>query len=438
MMQKPASRRAKISTAPRSLRKRAATKERHAMETTPHNPARRRLLAGSAGALAAAGLGASGIARASDAPAKPAAAAAKPLPPYAAWKDADSVIVHTPNTIETRRSAFGDGVITPSRQLYVRNNLPPPNPSILDDRDAWTVEILGVKQPRTLTVGELKTLGVETLATVLQCSGNGRKFFPHKPSGTPWEVGAAGCVMWTGIPVRTLVEYLGGVEGAPGYMTGTGGETLPEGLDPKTLAVERSVPREAMQDALLAWEMNNEPLSLAHGGPLRLIVPGYTGVNNVKYIKRLAFTAEQSPAKIQQTSYRMAPMGSKPGPDNPSVWGMEPKSWITTPGSDGQAVKAGRAVVRGVAFGGMHAVKRVDVSIDGGKTWKQAALIGPDLGKYAWRQFALPVELSAGQRMLMSRVEDTEGRVQVEMRVENVDGYVNSSWRDHALTVNVS
>lgn len=58
---------------------------------------------------------------------------------------------------------------------------------------------------------------------------------------------------------------------------------------------------------------------------------------------------------------------------------MEPKSWITTPGSDGQAVKAGRAVVRGVAFGGMHAVKRVDVSIDGGKTWKQAALIGPDL-----------------------------------------------------------
>ena len=149
---------------------------------------------------------------------------------------------------------------------------------------------------------------------MLQCSGNGRKFFPHKPSGTPWEVGAAGCVMWTGIPVRTLVEYLGGVEGAPGYMTGTGGETLPEGLDPKTLAVERSVPREAMQDALLAWEMNNEPLSLAHGGPLRLIVPGYTGVNNVKYIKQLAFTAEQSPAKIQQTSYRMAPMAPSLAP----------------------------------------------------------------------------------------------------------------------------
>lgn len=407
------------------------------METTPHNPARRRLLAGSAGALAAAGLGAPGLALAADA-AKPAATAAKPLPPYAAWKDADSVIVHSANTIETRRGAFGDGVITPSRQLYVRNNLPPPDPSILDDRDSWKVQIQGVKQPRTLTVGELKTLGVETLATVLQCSGNGRGFFPHKPSGTPWEVGAAGCVMWTGVPVRTLVEFLGGVEGAPAYMTGTGGEILPEGMDPKSLMVERSVPREAMQDALLAWEMNGEPLSLAHGGPLRLIVPGYTGVNNVKYLKQLAFTAEQSPAKIQQTGYRLTPMGAKPSPDQPSVWAMDPKSWITGPGAQDQPVKAGRAVVRGVAFGGMHAVKRVDVSIDGGKTWKQAALIGPDLGKYAWRQFALPVELTAGQHVLVSRVEDSEGNVQVEARADNAPGYVNSSWRDHALTVDVS
>src|SRR5690606_42155546 len=107
----------------------------------------------------------------------------------AAWKDADSVIVHSANTIETRRGAFGDGVITPSRELYVRNNLPPPDASILDDRDAWTVEIQGVKNPRSFTLAELKTLGVETMATVLQCSGNGRGFFPHKPSGTQWQVG---------------------------------------------------------------------------------------------------------------------------------------------------------------------------------------------------------------------------------------------------------
>jgi len=413
------------------------------METTPLNPARRRLLAGSAGALTVAGLATSGVARASEqagskAAAAPAASAAKPLPAYAAWKDPDSVIVHSANTIETRRGAFGDGVITPARELYVRNNLPPPDASILDDRDAWAVEIQGVKQPRTLTLGELKTLGVETMATVLQCSGNGRGFFPHQPSGTKWQVGAAGCVMWTGIPVRTLVEYLGGLEGDPAYMTGTGGEKLPDGLDPKTLMVERSVPRDTMQDAMLAWEMNNEPLSLAHGGPLRLIVPGYTGVNNVKYIKRLAFTAEQSPVKIQQTSYRLAPLDAKPGPEHPSAWAMTPKSWVTAPGADGEPVKAGRQLVRGVAFCGIHAVKRVDVSIDGGKTWKQATLVGPDLGKYAWRQFALAVELPAGEHVLASRVEDTEGNVQVEERVENARGYLNASWRDHALKITVS
>ena len=81
------------------------------------------------------------------------------------------------------------------------------------------------------------------------------------------------------------------------YLTGTGGEKLPDGVDPLTVMVERSVPLEAMNDAILAWEMNGEPLSLAHGGPLRLIVPGYQGVNNVKYVKRVAFTATESQAR---------------------------------------------------------------------------------------------------------------------------------------------
>ena len=408
------------------------------MDPVLRNPQRRRVLAGGAGALAAAGLAAAGTARAAEGAAAPAAAAApqaKPLPAYAAWKDADSLIAHSANTIETRRSAYGDGVITPLRQLYVRNNLPPPDASVLNDRDAWEVRIEGVKNPRTLRLGELKTLGVATLATVLQCSGNGRGFFPHKPSGTLWQVGAAGCVMWSGIPVRLLAEQLGGVADGLEYMTGTGGETIPPGIDPATIMVERSVPRQAMEDALLAWEMNGEPLTLAHGGPLRLVVPGYNGVNNVKYLKRLAFTAAQSPAKIQQSSYRIAPLDAKPGPDFPSAWAMDPKSWITSPGADGKPVPAGRALVKGVAFGGVNAVKRVDVSVDGGKTWRQAQLVGPDLGRYAWRQFALAVDLPAGSHVLASRVEDSEGKVQSEHRLENLRGYVNSSWRDHALAV---
>ncbi|XOT97651.1 molybdopterin-dependent oxidoreductase, partial [Alcaligenes pakistanensis] len=98
-----------------------------------------------------------------------------------------------------------------------------------------------------------------------------------------------------------------------------------------TIMVERSLPLEAIDDAILAWEINGQPIPLAHGGPLRLIVPGYTGVNNVKYIKQLAFTKDQSAASIQQNSYRMTPVGEKTNPNQESVWEMPVKSWITSP-----------------------------------------------------------------------------------------------------------
>ncbi|MEI2418334.1 sulfite oxidase [Orrella sp. JC864] len=399
----------------------------------PANAGRRRLLAGSAGALAAAGLAHRALA------AQPAAvgtpSGAKPLPPYAAWKRPEAMIVHSANTIETRREAFGSGVVTPVRQLYVRNNLPAPDESIVQDPDAWIVEVAGVQRPATFSVGQLKTMGLQTLAMVLQCSGNGRGFFPEKPSGTPWQVGAAGCVVWSGLPVRQLVEHCGGLDAQAVFMTGTGGEKLPEGLDPNTVMVERSVPKEAMQDALLAWELNGEPIPLAHGGPLRLIVPGYTGVNSIKYIKRLAFTQKQSAAAIQQTGYRLAPPGQKGSPDQPSVWAMGVKSWINAPLAS--PLKAGPVVVQGVAFGGLHGIGQVEVSIDGGKHWRRAELVGPDLGRYAWRQFALAVELPAGEHVLASRATDTEGAVQDEERPQNAGGYINNSWRDHAVTVQV-
>ncbi len=399
------------------------------MNDSPIRLPRRHVLIGSVAAMAGVGL-ATWI--------RPALAQAKPLPAYAAWKTEPTLIVHTPNTIETRRNAFGTSVVTPTDRLYVRNNLSPPDAAIVANPNAWEVEIAGVKNPRKLSVRELKTMGIETVAMVLQCSGNGRGFFPSKPSGTPWTVGAAGCVVWSGVPLREVAQALGGVADGMAYITGTGGEKLPDGVDPKSVVVERSVPIKALPDALLAWELNGAPVPLAHGGPLRLVLPGYSGINNVKYVKRVAFAAAESDAKIMSHGYRVTPPGSQAEPSQPSVLEMSVKSWINAPSGDGDALVAGPVQIHGVAFGGTHAVQRVEVSTDGGKTWRDARLVGPDLGRYAWRQFAFTTRLSAGAHTLVSRATDAAGNVQPEARVENAGGYNNASWLDHAVKVSVA
>ncbi len=391
------------------------------------NPTRRTLLLGSAGAMAAVSvLGFTPLAKADE---------PKSLPDYAAWKERNALIVHSTNTMETQRGAIGNGVITASDRLFVRNNLPAPPASVTENPDVWEVRIEGVKNPRTLTVGDLKAMGVTTVASVLQCSGNGRAFFPHGASGTQWSVGAAGCVMWTGVPLKDVVEALGGPVGGARYITATGGESLPEGLDPKTIMVERSVPTKALDSALLAWEMNDEPLTHTHGGPLRMVVPGYYGVNNVKYVKNLAFTENQTDAKIQASGYRVRNVGVKGSPDQPSMWEMNVKSWVTAPLETG---RAGRNMVYGVAFGGTVALEKVDVSLDGGKSWKQARFLGPDLGPYAWRPFVLAADMPAGEYRIVSRATDVQGNTQPEGRIENERGYGHNGWSDHGVTVAVS
>jgi DMSO/TMAO reductase YedYZ molybdopterin-dependent catalytic subunit len=395
------------------------------------NPRRRTLMTGSGAAIAVSAFSPLRHVRAQGAP-------ARPLPAYAAFKDAGSMIVHSANTIEMRRGTAGVGALTTLNQLYVRNNLAPPNADIVAKADEWVVRLEGVRRPKAFTVRELKAMRTESVAMVLQCSGNGRGMFPSKPSGTPWQVGAAGCVMWTGVPVRDLVQASGGVLPGMLFMTGTGGEVLPAGVDARS-RVERSVPAAAMENAVIAWEINGQPIPLAHGGPLRLVVPGFTGVNSVKYVKTLAFTPAESDSLIQQTDYRMTPATQASMlPTDPSVWQMPPKSWINTPLAGDANLRGNALVIQGVAFAGVNAVRQVDVSVDGGTTWQRAALVGPDLGRFAWRQFELTVQLPAGRHVLASRVTDVRGNVQVENRVENKAGYLNASWRDHAVAITVA
>ena len=340
-----------------------------------------------------------------------------------------------PWALETRRSSFGFGPITPESHFFVRNNLPMPSAAILGQRDQWHIQVNGVEQPGSVTLAELKSLKRHTVATVLQCSGNGRAFFTHNPSGSQWGVGAAGCALWAGVSVADVLAHFGGAKDGLAFLSCTGGETIPEGIDKDQVIVERSIPMDkALKDCLLVWEMNGAPLSWTHGGPVRLIVPGYFGVNNVKWIKQLAVTREESNAKIQQSGYRLRDIGEPGGPQHASMYRMPVKSWINGPGADDMPVLAGKQVFYGVAFAGERGIKQVEVSLNNGTQWHKAEFVGPDLGINAWRVFQYPVELPTGEHRVFCRAQDGDGEWQPRERIENQRGYGQNGWQDLGLT----
>tara|TARA_B100000427_G_scaffold271133_1_gene237998 strand:+ start:291 stop:1517 length:1227 start_codon:yes stop_codon:yes gene_type:complete len=359
----------------------------------------------------------------------------KGLPDFINWKDRSALIVHSNKGIETHRSAIGESLITPNRNVYIRNNMPTMTDDQIGNRKNWKVSIEGVKNPKTFTLAQLQKLGHTTMATILQCSGNGRGFFKHKPRGSQWKTGAAACIFWTGVPMKTVVDACGGISGDSVYMTSEGVDHVPTGLDPKKAMIARSVPKKVYKDAMLAWEMNGVPVPNAHGGPLRMITPGYFGINNVKHLGKVAFTSQESSVKYMKKSYRISPIGKK-GSQYPSCWEMPVKSWITRPTDETGTVKAGKVQIVGVAMGGTRKVKSVKVSVDGGSSWKKAKFIGPDLGKYAWRQFVFETTLSSGKYNIASLASNGKDK-QPELRMENRRGYAHNGWKDHSVNITV-
>ena len=172
---------------------------------------------------------------------------------------------------------------------------------------------------------------------------------------------------------------------------------------------------------------------LAHGGPLRLIVPGYFGCNQIKYIKRLAATKAQSSAKIQRSGYRFRPIGQKGSVQQPSMWRMPVKSWLVGTRSKADSTQT---ELYGVAFSGERGVKTIEYSVNG-EEWMPAQFTGSDLGPNAWRTFSIQIETSTVKRVF-TRATDTAGAMQPESRVENERGYGNNAWRDHAFPLNIT
>ena len=357
----------------------------------------------------------------------------EPSNPLLKGLNLDNFILHNPKplALESIRAGIGMGVLTSTNRLFVRNNLPSPDQSIIDNTSNWRIQIRGVKESNTFSIQDLKEFAYENVCAVLQCSGNGRKFFEHGPSGSQWATGAAGCVIWGGTKLSDVIESCGGTLNGMNYITATGGEELPADVPRDKAIVERSIPLEkGLNDCLIAWEMNGEPIPLSHGGPVRFVVPGYFGCNQIKYVKALAATVEQSTAKIQSSGYRFREIGEKGSHKQPSMWRMPVKSWIV----DAKPLSDNRYRIQGVAFSGERGVSQIEISLDGEK-WQEASFYGPDLGVHAWRVFQATVKFSDGQSIVYTRATDTQGDVQPKNRIENERGYGNNSWLDHGFNV---
>src|SRR5438105_13263191 len=196
-----------------------------------------------------------------------------------------------------------DGFITPDERFYVRCHFPIPK---INERD-WRLRIEGkVARPFEVTMDDLRQMPAQTITATLECAGNSRVFLVPKVKGVQWELGAIGNAEWTGIRLRDLLQRA--------EMANEAREIVLEGADNGTIAepprpagkvnFARSVPLEkAMDDVLLAFAMNGEPLTAAHGFPLRAVVPGWYGMASVKWLHRLIVTDQPFNGYYQSIDY---------------------------------------------------------------------------------------------------------------------------------------
>ena len=183
---------------------------------------------------------------------------------------------------------------------------------------------------------------------------------------------------------------------------------------------------------LLALTMNGQPVPHLHGGPVRLLVPGWVGSASIKWVNHITLAEQEWNGPFMQRSYRSPRVDDLQ--HTYSLQSLEVKSVIVSP-AEGARVPAGPLRVTGFAWGGEGTIVAVDVSADGGQTWKPASLVGAE-NRYAWRRWEASVDAAAGGHTLMARATDSLGRFQPAGRPRDPQGY---RWNViHAVRVTVA
>ncbi len=307
--------------------------------------------------------------------------------------------------------------LTPNPLFYVRNHFDIPSV----DTATWRLTVNGqVERPLELECEDVRRFPKQTISVTLECAGNNRSDLNPLVPGNPFQTGAVSTAVWGGVPLSELLKRAGIERGAK--------EVLFEGCDTGVTAPGktsepylRSLPLDVAMhpDTLLAYEMNGEQLSQAHGYPLRLIVPGWYGMASVKWLRRISILDYSFEGFFQTDRYIVENENGKPEP----LKNIAVKSRISWP-QPGATLDMQPHVVTGYAWSGCGLISRVEVSSDGGETWELAELVGPR-ERYAWQQWNFAWEPPApGHYTLKARAQDERGNVQPMQPKWNRLGYM--------------
>ena len=355
----------------------------------------------------------------------------------------DMILVHArPPHLETPFSVFNEGVITPNDAFFVRYHLANLPTSI--DPASYRLTVRGaVNTPLNLTLNDLKTLSepVEVIA-VNQCSGNSRGYSSPRVFGAQLGNGSMGNACWVGVPLKKVLEKAGIAANAKQVVfKGIDNPVLPATPEfKKALDIEHALSAEP----LLAWEMNGKDLPFLNGYPLKLIVPGYFGTYWMKHVNEidvLDHSFEGKDAFYMTTGYRVpdndclcvAP-GTAADKTRP-ISTLPVRSFLTNLKADTVLAVKKSVELKGIAFDGGTGIKAVDVSIDGGQTWRTARL-GENFGRYSFREWRLPVVfLSKGRAEIKVRATNNHGDVQPDTAIWNPGGYYRHVIESTSVTI---
>jgi sulfite oxidase len=347
------------------------------------------------------------------------------------------VIVHSrsPYNAEPSLARLRSAFITEASDFYVRCH------GAIPDLDEAThrLRVDGrVVRPLDLSLPDLKSLApCRDVHAVMQCAGNRRADLqPVAPTtGDPWQAGAIGHAVWTGLPLADLLRHAG-AEPDAAHIAFESADELEQGT-PYGASIPSSKARDP--DVLLAWAMNGAPLRPEHGFPLRLVVPGYAGVRSPKWLRRITVGDHPSSNPIQSTDYRLLPPDVTPETvdwNRGLVINELPINAAICEPSPDQTITPGALSVRGYAICGTRTVERVDVSADGGRHWQQAELERA-ASPWSWTFWTVTVHLDPGNHELVVRAWDSAGQTQPARPddVWNFKGYLSTAWHRVPLAV---